>query len=151
MPQPSVPNPAERLARFRVDRLGQAVDRIGVRAQMFRAEVNTTLSGNRPDAASNKALAGAFGAAFNALGEALKAAKAGRQVSGPALDALTGIMRNLKEQNSAGVAELRVGVDQLDEAAPGSFANFCATAQEQIDKLEQFWKDAYKPLAPKVQ
>lgn len=151
MPQTSVPNPAERLARFRIDRLGQAVDRIGLRAQAFRTEVDTTLAGNRPDAASNKALAGAFIAAFHALSEALEAARAGQVVRGPALDALTGIMSNLKVEYAAGVAELRAGVDQLNQAAPDAFTGFCSTAAEKIDKLEQFWKETYRPLAPKVQ
>ncbi|MDC6237013.1 hypothetical protein PP724_22885 [Ralstonia solanacearum] len=147
MPETAIPNPADRLAKFRVARLGQGVDAISARAQDFREEVGTTLAGDRSPTASNKALAGAFIAAYRALSEALEAAKAGNVVRGPALDALAGIMGNLKGQYAAGVDSLRESVGQLDQEAP-AFKDFCVAASDKIDRLEMFWKDTFKPLAP---
>ncbi|MBW5287880.1 hypothetical protein [Burkholderia gladioli] len=143
----TTPNPAERLTAFRIGRLGQGVDAISARAQDFRAEVDTTLAGDRSPAASNKALAGSFVAAYRALSEALEAAKSGNVVRGPALDALAGIMGNLKTQYAAGVSDLRASVDQLSESAP-AFDDFCKAARDKIDRLEVFWKDTFRPLAP---
>ncbi|MBA9902261.1 MULTISPECIES: hypothetical protein [Burkholderiaceae] len=143
----TTPNPADRLAAFRLGRLGQGVDAISTRAQDFRAEVETTLAGDRSPAASNKAMAGAFVAAYRALSEALEAAKSGNVVRGPALDALAGIMGNLKTQYAAGVSDLRASVDQLSESAP-AFDDFCEAARDKIDRLEMFWKETFKPLAP---
>jgi hypothetical protein len=153
----AVPSPASQLSRFRLARLRTGVEMIGQRAGAFRALVDAALADNKdePDIKegqsaekSDKALAGTFSAAYLALSEALEAARSGSVVTGPALDALGGIMSNLKSQYANGIADLREGVHKLGRER-GAFAQFCAAAAEKIDKLEQFWQTTYEHV-PKM-
>jgi len=142
-----IPNPADRLAMFRVGRLGESIDCISASTRAFRAEVEKTLDEKRPDSVSGKALASAFVAAYRDLTGALEAAKAGRHVEGPTLDVLTGIMDNLRVQYATGVSELRDSVGQLNEGST-AFAEFNKAALEKVERLDQFYREVYKPLAP---
>nr|WP_178391918.1 hypothetical protein [Caballeronia sordidicola] len=83
-------------------------------------------------------------AAYRDLTDALEAVKAGRHVEGPALDVLTGIMANLREQYAAGVDGLRDSVGQLSEGST-VFAEFSAAALDKIDRLDQFYQEVYAP------
>jgi hypothetical protein len=152
----SIPAPASQLARFRLSRLRTGVDMIARQAREFRAQVDAALADPAPDGdrdmpgqpsekaqKTHKALAGAFSAAYLALSEALEAARSGSVVTGPALEALDGIMSNLKWQYANGIDDLRSDVGRLG-GARSAFTEFCALAAEKVDKLEQFWQTTYE-------
>jgi hypothetical protein len=144
-----IPSPAARLAMFRADRLASGVSSIVPAAMAFRQEADTTISGIRSDEQSQKALTKAFVASYRAFSESLEAARTSGVIDGSTIDVLRGIMTRMRDEYASGLSSLREDVARLEQDGPQALKQFCTTASDKIDRLEQFWQTTYQH-APKM-
>jgi hypothetical protein len=144
-----IPSPAERLAMFRADRLESGVSSIMPAAMSFRDETDRALAGTRTHEQSQKALTKAFVASYRAFSESLESARTSGVIDGSTIDVLHGIMTRMRDEYASGLASMREDVARLEEEGPSALKQFCTTASDKIDRLEQFWQTTYQH-APKM-
>ena len=145
----AIPSPTNRLAMFRLGRVDVGVQGIALAAQRFRSEVDAAVDGGSTGPESVRALTKAFVASYQAFSESLEAARSGGVVKGATMDVLESIMKRLKTEYANGIASMREDVTRLDHQGPKAMQEFCVTARDKIDRLEQFWQTTYQH-APKM-
>jgi hypothetical protein len=144
-----IPSPSERLAMFRADRLESSVASIMPAVLSFREETDRALAGTRSHDQSQKALTKAFVASYRAFSESLESARTSGLVDASTIDVLHGIMSRMRDEYASGLSSLREDVARLEANRPEALKQFCATAADKIDRLEQFWMTTYQH-APKM-
>ncbi len=108
----NIPPPAPQWARFRMNRLREAVQHIGPAAQSFRSAANAAMA--RPhNPLCIKALTKAFVAAYHAFSESLQAARAHPSISDATADILTRNLCQLKTEYADGLADMRADIARL--------------------------------------
>src|SRR5260364_405739 len=146
---PPIPPAAQQLARFRSDRLREAVQHIGPSAASFRSEVDAAIAQHDP--LCIQSVTQAFVASYRTFSESLEAARAHRSMDASTADVLTRILNQLKNEYAEGLTGMRADIARLQACDASLFKAFCSTANDKIDRLEQFWKTAYPHLsAPKA-
>src|SRR5260364_413636 len=141
---PPIPPSAQQLARFRTDRLREAVQHIGPSAASFRSAVDAAIAQHDP--LCIQSVTQAFVASYRTFSESLEAARAHRSMDASTADVLTRILNQLKNEYAEGLTGMRVDIARLQACDASLFKPFSPTANDKIDRLEQFWKTAYPHL-----
>ncbi|CCD28644.1 hypothetical protein CAGGBEG34_100037 [Candidatus Glomeribacter gigasporarum BEG34] len=122
---------------------------IGPSAASFRSAVDAAIAQHDP--LCIQSVTQAFVASYRTFSESLEAARAHRSMDASTADVLTRILNQLKNEYAEGLTGMRADIARLQACDASLFKAFCSTANDKIDRLEQFWKTAYPHLsAPKA-
>src|SRR5260363_15159 len=127
----------------------ESVQHIGPSAASFRSAVDAAIAQHDP--LCIQSVTQAFVASYRTFSESLEAARAHRSMDASTADVLTRILNQLKNEYAEGLTGMRADIARLQACDASLFKAFCSTANDKIDRLEQFWKTAYPHLsAPKA-